>query len=124
MASATLFAYVLSPQLLDVFRPETVLRVWDELASRGVNYLFFLAVSMLHDLRDKLLLMDLNETLAFINNVASAIDSFLPNADLLNLERVFEFAHKVAQHTPTSFICADFIDYTDPKELVGHVATN
>jgi predicted HAD superfamily phosphohydrolase YqeG len=48
--------------------------IWTELLCQPVEHIFFLAVAIFANLKHKLVLLDLNETLIIINNIQGLID--------------------------------------------------
>ena len=63
----TLFAHTVP---LDQGLPE----IWTNLLCKPVDEFFFLAVSIFSHLKHKLVLLDLSETLAMINNITGFLD--------------------------------------------------
>lgn len=48
---------------------EKVVNIWTDLFCERVEFLFFITIAILSLIKDKLLLLDLNSTLAIINNI-------------------------------------------------------
>lgn len=76
-----------------------VVLLWTDLFSEKVEFLFILATAILVELKEKLMLLDLNTLLQTINNIQG----------LSNIHNVLEIARKIAQKTPASFIAQDFV---------------
>jgi len=77
---------------------EDVVNIWTELLCEKVEFLFFITVAILEHLKDKLLLLDFNNTLQIINNISGLID----------LKAVLQRAKQLQSFTPQSFIASDF----------------
>jgi len=73
--------------------------LWTDLFCEKVEFLFILATAILVELKEKLMLLDLNTLLQTINNIQG----------LSNTHSVLEIARKISQKTPSSFIASDFI---------------
>eukprot|EP00347_Sterkiella_histriomuscorum_P007206 403349853 len=87
----TLFAHTISI--------DKVVNIWTDLFCERVEYLFFINIAILQQIKDKLLLLDLNSTLIMINNIQGLID----------VDRVLIKARDLMRQTPESFIQSDFI---------------
>lgn len=51
-----------------------VVDLWTNLFCEKVEFIFFLVVSILGELKHKLMLLDLNNTLSIINNISGLLD--------------------------------------------------
>ena len=97
----TLFAHTLPiPQ---------VVQLWTYLFTQKVEYLFFITVAVLSQLKERLLGMDLNSTLQLINNIAG----------LVEIPTVIREATHMMEKCPQSFIVGDFV-----LDVAAQVKTN
>lgn len=63
----TLFAHTLPVKV--------VVNIWTDLFCEKAEYLFYITLAILSQLKDKLLLLDLNNTLSMINNISGLIET-------------------------------------------------
>ncbi|CDW91124.1 tbc domain-containing protein kinase-like protein [Stylonychia lemnae] len=78
---------------------EKVVNIWTELFCERVEFLFYITLGILKQIKDKLLLLDLNSTLGIINNIQGLID----------IDNVLLQAKIYMNKTPPSFIQSDFV---------------